>query len=42
VRLQLEVKKIIVIVLYKFAHGLNPKHMSDRFDVGTSIVCKYV
>jgi hypothetical protein len=42
VRLQLEVKKIVVIVFYKFVHGLNPKHMLDRFDVGTFIVCKYV
>jgi hypothetical protein len=29
-------------VLYKFAHGLSPKHVSNRFDVGASIVCNYV
>jgi hypothetical protein len=25
-----------------FAHGLNPKHMLDKFDVGTFIIHKYV
>jgi hypothetical protein len=30
------------IVLYKFAHGLSQKHISNRFDVGASIVCYYV
>jgi hypothetical protein len=42
VRPQLEVRKIVAIVLYKFAHGLSPKHISNRFDVCASIVCNYV
>jgi hypothetical protein len=42
VRPQLEVKKIVASVLYKFAHGLSLKHMSDIFGVGTSIIHKYV
>jgi len=42
VRPQLEVGKIVAIVLYKFVHGLNPKHISNRFDVCASIVCNYV
>jgi hypothetical protein len=42
VRPQLEVREIIAIVLYKFAHGLNLKHMSNGFDVGAPTVCKYV
>jgi hypothetical protein len=27
VRSQLEVRKIVAIVLYKFAHGLSPKYL---------------
>jgi hypothetical protein len=42
VRPQLEVREIIAIVLYRFARGLNLKHMLDRFDVGAPTVCKYV
>ncbi len=42
VRPQLEVKKIVAIVLYKFVHGLSLKHMSDIFDVGTYLIHKYV
>jgi len=42
VRSPLKVRKIVVIVLYMFAHGLSPKHMLDKFDVGTSTICKYV
>ncbi len=42
VRPQLEVGKIVAIVLYKFVHGLNPEHISNRFDVCASIVCNYV
>jgi hypothetical protein len=42
VRRQLEVRKIVAIVLYQFAHGLSPKHISNRFNVGTSIECNYV
>lgn len=41
-RLQLKIKKVVAIVLYKFAHGFNFKHMLDRFDVGASIIQKYV
>ncbi len=42
VRLQLKIKKVVVVVLYRFAHGFNFKHMFDRFDVGASIIQKYV
>ncbi len=38
VRLQLKIKKVVVVVLYRFAF----KHMLDRFDVGASIIQKYV
>jgi hypothetical protein len=43
-RLQLEVKvrKIVAIVLYRFAHELSPKYMSNRFDVGAYTIHKYV
>jgi hypothetical protein len=39
---QLEVKEIVAIVLYMFAHGLSPKHMSNIFDMGAPTACKYV
>jgi hypothetical protein len=39
---QLKIRKIVAIVLYRFVHGFNPKHMLDRFDVGTSIIQKNV
>jgi hypothetical protein len=42
VRSQLKVNKIVPIVLYMFAHGLSPKHMSSIFDVGASTVHKFV
>jgi hypothetical protein len=41
-RPQLEVRKIVAIVFYMFAHGLSLKHMSYIFDVGTSTIHKYV
>ncbi len=41
-RPQLEVRKIVAIVLYMFAHGLSLKHMSYIFDVSTSTIHKYV
>jgi hypothetical protein len=41
-KLQLEISKIVAIVLYRFVHALNPKHMSNTFDVGASIIHKYV
>jgi hypothetical protein len=41
-RPQLEISKIVAIVLYRFVHGFNPKHMSNTFDVGASIIHKYV
>jgi hypothetical protein len=37
-RPQLEVRKIVASVLYKFAHGLSLKHMSDIFDLGASLL----
>ncbi len=41
-RPQLEVRKIVASVLYKFAHGLSLKHMSHIFDLGASTIHKYV
>jgi len=35
---QLEIRKIVVVVLYRFVHGFNPKYMLHRFDVGASII----
>jgi hypothetical protein len=40
--LQVEIKKIVVVVLYKIVHGFSFKHMSNRLDVGAPIVRKYV
>jgi hypothetical protein len=31
IRLQSKIKKIVAIVIYRFAHGFNFKHMFDRF-----------
>ena len=43
VRPQLEIKKILALVLYRFAHGVSPNpHISDCLQVGGSIVRKYV
>jgi hypothetical protein len=41
-RPQLEVRKIVAIVLYMFTHGLSSKHMSNIFDVGAFTIHKYV
>ncbi len=38
----LQLKKIVIIVLYRFEHGFNLKHMLHKFDVGASIIYKYV
>jgi hypothetical protein len=41
---QLKIKKIVAVVLYRFVHGFNLKHMLDRFDVGACIIrkiCRY-
>jgi hypothetical protein len=35
-------KKIVAIVIYKLAHGTIVTHMADQFNVGASIVRKYV
>jgi hypothetical protein len=42
VRPQLEIKKIVLIALYKFAHGFGFKHMWNMFDVGVSTIQKYM
>jgi hypothetical protein len=39
---QVKIKKIVVVVLYKFVHGFNHKHMSNRFDIDAPIIQKYV
>jgi hypothetical protein len=41
-RLQLGIRKIIIVVLYRFVHGFNLKHMSDRFDINAPTIHKYV
>ncbi len=38
----LGIKKIIAIVHIGFDHEFNSKHLSNRFDVGTSTLHKYV
>ncbi len=38
VRPQLNIRKIVVIVIYRFAHGYNATHMVNRFNVGASII----
>ncbi len=42
IKTQLEIKKIIVIVIYWFAHGFSATHMVDRFNVGASTIRKCV
>jgi hypothetical protein len=32
----------VAIVIYQFAHGSNATHMVNRFNVGASIIQKYV
>jgi hypothetical protein len=39
---QLEIKKIVVVVLYRFVHGFSLKHMSNRFDIRAPTIRKYV
>jgi hypothetical protein len=38
----LEPRKAIGLVLYWFAHGVSANIITNRFNVGVSIVCKYV
>ena len=43
VRSQLEIKKILALVLYRFVHGVSPNpYISNCFQAGGSIVRKYV
>jgi len=42
VRPQIEIRKIVACVLYRFAHGHSPNHMEDRFKIGASTIRKYV
>jgi hypothetical protein len=42
VRPQLKIKKIMAIVIYRFVHGFSATHMADQFNVGASIIRKYV
>jgi hypothetical protein len=42
IRAQLEIRKIVIIVIYQFAHGFNATHMADQFNVGASTIRKYV
>ncbi len=39
---QLEIRKIVAIVIYWFVHGFSATHMVDRFNVGGSTIKKYV
>jgi hypothetical protein len=42
VRPQMEIRKIVACVVYRFAHGHSPEHMADRFKIGASTIRKYV
>ena len=42
VRPQLEIRKIVAIVLYRFVHGHSLDHIADRLQVGGSTVRKYI
>jgi hypothetical protein len=42
VRPHLEIKKMIAIIFYKFGNGHNATHVADCFNVGASIIWKYV
>jgi len=42
VRPQMEIKKIVACVFYRFAHGHSPKHMADHFKIGASTIRKYL
>jgi hypothetical protein len=35
-------KKIVIVVSYRFAHGFNFKHMWNRFDVDASTIRTYI
>ncbi len=37
---QLEIKKVVAIVLYRFIHGFSFKQMLNRFDVGAPTIQK--
>jgi hypothetical protein len=39
---QLEIKKIVAIMIYWFAHGFNATHMADWFNVGALTIWMYV
>jgi len=38
VRPQLKIKKIVAIVIYRFAHGSSATYMVNQFNVGASII----
>jgi predicted AAA+ superfamily ATPase len=38
----MEIRKILIVVLYRFVHEFNPKHISNMFNVATSTIHKYV
>ena len=42
VRPQMEIRKIVACVIYRFAHGHSAEHMADRFKIGASTIRKYV
>jgi hypothetical protein len=42
VRAPLELRKVIGLVLYQFAHGVNANIIVDRFNVGAFTMRKYV
>jgi hypothetical protein len=42
IRSQLEIKKIVAIVIYRFTHGFSATHLADRLNVDASIIRKYV
>jgi hypothetical protein len=41
-RLQLGIRKIVIVVLYRFVHEFNLKHMSNWSDINAPTIHKYV
>jgi hypothetical protein len=42
VKAPFELRKVIGLMLYWFAHGVSANIIVDRFNVGASAMCKYV
>ncbi len=38
IKTQLEIKMIMALLIYQFAHGFNVTHMANRFNLGASTI----